>query len=87
MQIFSEAMHVSVPPALVVDWLFGWLAFFFVLGVLGLCYAIGRWCCGVSCDAGTCCYGPSYSPYYGRHSAPQPPPPPPVAPRGVFASC
>ncbi|ELR17039.1 zinc finger, C3HC4 type (RING finger) domain containing protein [Acanthamoeba castellanii str. Neff] len=65
-RIFSEAMHVSVPPALVVDWLFGWLAFFFVLGVLGLCYAIGRWCCGVSCDAGTCCYGPSYSPYYGH---------------------
>jgi len=44
-QLFPEWLGVSAPPHLVVDWLFGWLLFFFLLGLLGLIITCCSFCC------------------------------------------
>ncbi|KAL6064679.1 CYSTM domain-containing protein [Balamuthia mandrillaris] len=59
-KVFTEWLDWANPPPLFLDWLYGWLLFFFIVGILSIMAAIMAWL-----DL-CCCTPPTYSTYnYG----------------------
>jgi len=59
-KIFYE-VKLSTPPSLFVDWLYGWAALFFLLGIFGILYALAKFC---GCLKNCCNQPPTHNTYY-----------------------
>eukprot|EP01087_Luapelamoeba_hula_P023266 TRINITY_DN851_c1_g1_i1.p1 TRINITY_DN851_c1_g1~~TRINITY_DN851_c1_g1_i1.p1 ORF type:complete len:362 (-),score=15.86 TRINITY_DN851_c1_g1_i1:34-1119(-) len=61
--LLFDKIHWSGAPHLLIDWFYGWVAFFFVIGLMGIIFGLGTMC-GLCCCSSSSRKSPTYDTYY-----------------------